>query len=113
MIRWPWRRLPKPDIEAFLAELAASHPGKGYSKMDRYRDFKRLFGSEDGRRVLHELFSWGNMFRPVAPMSKFDPYETAFHDGERNIVLKLLAVMNAEPSVRPASSKGNNEKRPQ
>lgn len=101
-----FRQLGNPDPEKFLAALAASHPGKGYSKMDRYRDFRRVFlDSEEGKRVLHELFSWGNMFRPIAPMSKFDPYETAFHDGERNIVLKLLAVMNAEPVNRPTNTK--------
>ena len=108
MTRWPWRRydVGDPDPEAFLAELAASHPGKAYKPMDRYRDFRRLFlDSEQGRRVLYEILRWGNMFRPSAPMANFDPHETMFHDGERNVALRIMSTMHAEPRERPANTK--------
>jgi hypothetical protein len=107
VILWPFRRnrVGNPDPEAFLAELAASYPGK-YRPKDRYRDFRRVFlDSEQGRRVLYELLSWGNMFRPSAPMARFDPYETMFHDGERNVALKIMSTMHAEPRERPVGTK--------
>ncbi len=106
MIRWPFRRhrVGTPDPEAFLAELAAAHPGKSYDKsVDRYREFRRVFLETDqGRRVLYELLAWGGMFRP---RRSFDTNETFFHEGERNIALKIMTTMNAEPKARPASTK--------
>ena len=102
-----FHRLGDPDPEAFLAELAAAYPGKKYSKsIDRYRDFRRLFlDSEEGKRVLYEILSWGGMFRSAAPAANFDPYQTMFLNGQQDIAFRLLAAMNAEPSARPTSTK--------
>ena len=107
MIRWPFRRrVGSPDPEAFLSELAASHPGKGYKPMDRHRDFKRVFlADEQSRRVLYEVLSFCGMFRSAAPRAKFDPYETMFFNGQQDIGFRLLATINAEPKARPASTK--------
>ncbi len=108
MIRWPWRRyrVGDPDPEAFLAELAASHPGKAYQPIERYRDFRRVFlDSEQGRRVLYEILAWGHVFQCPAAMSKFDPYETMYHNGEANMAKRLMATMHAEPKARPKSTK--------
>ena len=102
-----FRSLGNPDPEAFLANLAASHPGKGYSRsIDRYRDFRRLFlDSEEGKRVLYEIMSWSGMFRSSAPAAEFDPYKTMFLNGQQDIAFRLLATMNAEPKSRPTSTK--------
>ena len=89
----------------FLSELASVHPGKGYSKMDRYKDFREVFLTDQGMRVLYEILSWGHMFRSSAHLGKFDPYETMFHDGERNIALQIMYTMRAEPRDRPTSTK--------
>ena len=105
MIRWPWRKAGKPDLDAFFAELQQSHPGK-YDKMDRFRDFQRVFlESEQGKRVLYEILLWCHITRPSAPLAKFDPYETMFLDGERSIGIQIMVTMNAEPRVRPTSTK--------
>lgn len=104
---WPFRRhrVGDPDPEAFLAELAASHPGKGYKPIDRYRDFRRVFlDDEQGRRVLYELLAWGGMFKPLTP-GRLETNETFFHEGERNIALKIMTTMHAEPTARPTSTK--------
>ncbi len=109
MIRWPWgHRVGNPDPEAFFAELSASHPGKGYrNSMDRYRDFRSVFmGSEQGRRVLYEILLWSHIGHASAPRASFDPYETMFSDGERNIGIKLMVTMNSEPTPNPESTKG-------
>ncbi len=102
-MRWPFRRRGTPDPEAFLAELAASHPGKPYSSwpgsIDRYRDFRRLFlETEQGKRVLYEIMGWCGMFRSAAPSANFDPHKTMFLNGQQDIAFKLLAVMDQEPS---------------
>ncbi len=106
MIRWPWRRPGNPDPEAFLAELARSHPGgRRYTNIDRYRDFRVVFlDSDRGRRVLFEILGWGHVFKPSAPLARFEANKTFFHDGERNIALRIMATMNAEPSVKPTKA---------
>ena len=104
---WPFRRyrVGDPDPEAFIAELAASHPGKSYTKMDRFRDFQRVFLTDDqGRRVLYEVLSFCGMFMSAAPRAKFDPYHTAFLNGQQDIAFRLLATMHAEPKARPTST---------
>ena len=107
MIPWPWRRVGKPDLDTFFAELQQAHPGKkNYTKMDRYRDFKRVFQDNDqGRRVLYEILLLCHVTRPSAELARFDPYETMFLDGESSIGMKIITIMGAEPSVRPTSTK--------
>lgn len=107
MIRWPWRRVGKPDLDAFFVELQRAHPGKNYyTKMDRYRDFQRVFlDSEQGKRVLYEILLWSHITRPSAPLAQFDPYETMFLDGERSIGIQIMATMNEEPPTRPTNTK--------
>lgn len=106
-MRWRRYRVGDPDPEAFLAELARSHPGKAYhNSIDRYRDFRRVFlETEQGRRVLYELLSWGHMYRSPARIANFDPYETMFHDGESHIAKMIISTMHAEPATRPKSTK--------
>jgi hypothetical protein len=46
-----------PDILAFLEALRPVRVGKetGYSRLDRYRDFRATFGTDAGRRVLRQI----------------------------------------------------------
>jgi len=96
-----------PDPEKFMRQLQAAHPGgRNYSRMDRYRDFRRVFlDTEQGRRVLYEILLWSHMFQPSGPLAKFDPYEAMFLDGERSLGQKIMRTMNAEPAERPQSTK--------
>jgi len=86
----------RPDPEALFADLARAHTGVVYNDADRYRDFRQVFlATVQGRRVLYEIFTWANLFRTV--FIPGDPYATHYRDGERNIGLKILATLNAEP----------------
>lgn len=88
------------EIESFFASISSAHPGLGqYSPADCYRDFRQLFLSTDqGRRVLHEILSWGHMFRASVPaMGDIDPYRVILHEGERRIILKLFSTIHVEP----------------
>ena len=69
--------------------------------LDKYRDFNELFSTEQGKRVLGEIQTWGHLFKPSIPVSPIDPYLMAFKEGERNIVLKILYTMNNEPKEKP------------
>lgn len=96
-------RRGRPDPEALFADLARAHSGMSYSAADRYRDFRQVFlATEQGRKVLYEIFTWANLFRTV--FIPGDPYATHYRDGERNIGLKILATLNAEPAELPAEA---------
>lgn len=74
---------------------------EGYDTLDRYRDFRKVFGSEEGKRVFKEILSWGRIFKQPTLGKPIDPYIMAVSFGERNIALKLLTVFNTEPVSGP------------
>lgn len=77
-----------------------------YSQKDRYHDFRRLFTETDeGKRVFNEILSWGKIFKPAVAGSPIDPYALAIREGERNIALKLLYIVNNEPQERPTNTR--------
>ena len=95
-----------PSRQSLLADLAGTHPGKGYVPIDRYRDFRAVFTTTDaGKRVLQEILNWGNMFSPSATTSPIDPYLSAMNDGARNLALRILTIMSHEPpAARPTKA---------
>jgi len=104
MIAWIrrqlWRfRVSEPDPEAFLDDLRKAQSGR-YTRMERYKDFRAVFmGSDAGKRVLWQILRWGKMFGTVAQPN--NPHMTYFRDGERNIGLRIMHTMNAEPAEQP------------
>ena len=52
--------------------------------------YKVLFSSNDGKIVLDEL---AKRFHMATPVFSADPYETAFRDGQRSVVLFLNQQM--------------------
>ena len=84
-----------------LAELAAL-PSENYTPEDRYRDFRKVFTTEEGKRVFREILSWAKMYHTTAPIDPIDPYRAMFHEGARSIGIKLLATMSKEPPQKPA-----------
>jgi hypothetical protein len=86
-----------PDPERLFADLSKSYSGESYDAASRYRDFREIFLSQpQGKKVLFEILTWSHMFQPV--FLPGDPYATHYRDGERNIGLKIMAAINAEPS---------------
>lgn len=85
-----------------LLEALTSFPSQqNYTPKDRYHDFRRIFTSDEGKRVLREILSWGGMFRPSVIGNPVDPYRMAIREGERNMALRLLAAIYNEPPERP------------
>lgn len=96
-----------PDIEAFFDSLLRVQVGKDhYTAMDRYRDFRRVFGeTEAGRRVLWQILDWTGLYRTSAHP---DPHVMYAREGERNLGLRLIETMNAEP-VTPHPKPGDDD----
>lgn len=47
--------------------------------------------SPSGRHVLGDMMKASHMMEPVF---EADPYHTAFRDGERNAILRILTILN-------------------
>ena len=84
-----------------LDELAALPSQEGYSPVERYQDFRKVFGTDEGKRVLREILAWGRMFRAPVLGKPIDPYAMAVAFGERNMALKLMATVHTEPPDKP------------
>jgi len=97
MIWNPFRRRPSGDgagdLEGFFGRLARDQLGPGYGAAERRRDFRSVFATPAGRRVLWSLLDWCGLFRPVAV--KGDPYETYHRDGRRDIGLRIVRTLEA------------------
>ena len=81
--------------------MLANGAPEEYLPLDVYRDFRRVFlDTPEGERVLHQIFEWAGMYRSSAKRAGFDPHETLFHEGSRDLGLQLLSVMASEPTPR-------------
>ena len=90
--------LGNPDPDAFQRRLARAFgiDPRRYPAARLYRDFAAVFLRDPaGRRALYKILEWGHLYRPVFVAG--DPHGTAFRDGERNLALRILAALNAEP----------------
>ena len=88
-----------------LDALAALPSQDGYSPVERYRDFRKVFGTDEGKRVLREILSWGRMFRAPVLGKPIDPYAMAVAFGERNLALKLMATVYTQPTDKPSTQR--------
>jgi len=64
-----------------------------YTKQ-RYINYQRVFGSEEGKRVLYDMMEYHSFLKPT--YEKGDPHETAFNEGGRNVILRILTYINAD-----------------
>lgn len=63
----------------------------------RVLDYKRVFGSQAGQRVLNDLIQSHGILHPL-----FDPTQPNVHifrEGERNVVLRILKKLNTDPEA--------------
>ncbi len=91
-----------PDPVAFQERLSRAFgvDPRRYDPAALHADFQGVFGSDvRGRRVLYKILEWGHLYQPS--FQGGDPHGTAFRDGERNLALRILAVLNAETDAVP------------
>ena len=71
-----------PDLRTLVIDLG------DYTPMDRYRDFRKTFGTPEGQRTLSQIITWGRVNRSVFDK---EPTVMALKEGERNLALKIVA----------------------
>lgn len=100
-------RRGNPDPVAFYEDLLKIWPGKSYrNSMDRFKDFHTVFmTTQQGRRVLAEIMTWGHLWDAIPSSGPIDEKAIMFKLGERNMALKLMATLNAEPPAKPDKQK--------
>lgn len=58
------------------------------------QDYKRVFTSVSGKRILQDLMVTHGIFS--SSFREGDPHLTAFQEGERNVVLRILAKLKID-----------------
>ena len=66
---------------------------KGY--VARSQDYKNVFNSLQGQRVLYDLMKNHHVLSTTHV--KGDPYESAMKEGERLVVIRILAFLKLNP----------------
>lgn len=62
---------------------------------ERVADYKTVFETDAGARVLNDLMQYAHILHPS--YVKGDSAHTAFREGERNVILRILAILGKEP----------------
>lgn len=63
-------------------------------KRDMVIRYKRVFDTEDGKKVLHDLMKCCHVMTPTIDP---DPLQMAHNEGERSIVLRILRTIQTDP----------------
>ena len=97
--RWRRGKREGTDPISFQAKLVAAWgvDPRRYSAEALRRDFGATFVEARARRVLYKILEWGHVYQPVHVAG--DSHATAFRDGERNLALRILAAIIAEPEA--------------
>lgn len=97
LVNWliPKRLIPPEELLIwFRASQDLQEP---YADLDRYRDFKAVFESPAGKRVLRQILQWAHIWQ--SSMNE-NAMKVMFSEGERNLGLKILATLSYEPIKR-------------
>lgn len=100
----------KKEKKEFLDDLVHSFSGvDNRTKLDRYREFQKVFlGSEEGKRVLHDILGFAKLSAPIAPPfpEPVDEKRMMILEGGRELAIKILEVLHKEPITdRPTQTK--------
>jgi hypothetical protein len=100
--------MAKPTASpSFMDELAHAFSGvENRTKVDRYRDFQKVFmGSDEGKRVLHDILGFAKLSAPIAPPfpETIDIHRMLVLEGGRELAIQILSTLHTQHS---------NEERP-
>ena len=64
-------------------------------QLDAITHLQAVFNTDDGQKVLYELMKSAHILN-----STYDPnpYEMAYREGERSVVLRILKTLNVDPA---------------
>lgn len=57
-------------------------------------DYKKVFASEQGKRVLNDLIRAHHVMTPTMVRGDETGLQMAYNEGQRNVVLRLLKMVN-------------------
>lgn len=63
--------------------------------VDSINRYKEVFHSENGRLILLDLLKSTNV---IGTSFSPDPYETAFNEGQKAVVLRILRTIETDPA---------------
>lgn len=75
-----------------MAEVA---PEVKKKQLQRVTDYKFIFKTTEGRRVLYDLMRAHNVMQTTYVAN--DPIAMAIREGERNAVLRILTILKMNP----------------
>ena len=90
-------RLGDGDLQRFYDSLSFVRVNRdNYSKMDRYRDFRRVFNTTEGRKVLAQIIA--HCEGPIVNRAEIQNHaDLSFRAGQREPGQWIVHVLNAEP----------------
>ncbi|HLE40019.1 MAG TPA: hypothetical protein VI956_00790 [Nitrospirota bacterium] len=83
--------------------------GKEHKLVAKIKDYKQIFKCQAGERVMNDLMLQCHFLDPA--FVKGDPNESAFMEGERNVVLRILKILNTSPAEIAARIETMEQKR--
>ena len=96
------------DLESFLEDLSPNHPGAAYDPREKFRDYRNLFLSTPlGKKVLWDILILCRLYKSSMHA---DSHVTAFNEGKREIGLRVLGIMNTEPSEQQVERDDNGRR---
>jgi hypothetical protein len=89
--------LDKEELEVQAANESARREITERAK-NKIKDYRKVFGSESGRRVLHDLIATNYVMQPTITGKGIEnPQLMAAREGQRIAVLNILAVLEMDP----------------
>lgn len=61
---------------------------------NRVRRYQAIFNTEDGKHVLHDLM---RVHHVIGALPAKDPYEIYRAEGERNVILRIMSLLDVDP----------------
>ncbi len=65
------------------------------ASLQKYNDYKSVFGTEEGKRVLFDMMANHHFITPTLSV-KNNAIEAAFNEGQRNVILRVLTYMKLD-----------------
>lgn len=89
------------DFFKTLATYTGYAPGHE-GALEKYRDYRAVFGTEQGNRVLHDILVQAGVNVDMHPSpGPIDPYKTHYDLGKRGLAMTIIGIINKEPPEQP------------
>jgi len=96
------------EVTEFIEAVKSTMVGRnGYTKMDRYRDFKKVFSTEHGKRVLAQIMDLCEG-SPITIHDVEDHAKLSYRAGMKYAAIRVAAITLIEPTEMKIERKETN-----